>query len=186
MSLNNQIKIENTMPSIVTALPTGADRYLGREVYYKPSGAANSPVWHCVWDTALNGGSGAWAVMGGPLYAEVMTSQTTTSATYVDLATVGPSVTIPAAGIYDIRWELHLYCVTGLWATASLNAPGTTNNADYVAQNDGPDNRSHSGGGVFTLTGSGTAKLMYRVETAGNTGTFLRRRLWVTPIELRP
>lgn len=47
----------------------------------------------------------AWAFQGGPpMYAEVLTSQTTTNVGYVDLTTVGPSITIPFAGWYEITF----------------------------------------------------------------------------------
>jgi hypothetical protein len=45
-----------------------------------------------------------WEFLGGPsLRAEVATQETIPSGTYGDIATVGPSVTVPLAGDYDIH-----------------------------------------------------------------------------------
>jgi hypothetical protein len=45
-----------------------------------------------------------WRKIGGPpLFAEVTTSESTSSLTYVALATAGPVITLPLAGTYDVE-----------------------------------------------------------------------------------
>jgi hypothetical protein len=46
-----------------------------------------------------------WSYLGGaPMFAEILTSQTTTNVAYVDLTTAGPSITVPFAGWYEITF----------------------------------------------------------------------------------
>src|SRR5712691_232551 len=50
-----------------------------------------------VWNLKYNSGSGSaykWENTDSPMFAAVATSETTTSNPYVDLATVGPSITV--------------------------------------------------------------------------------------------
>src|SRR5262249_30960661 len=56
------------------------------------------------WELRYTGkGELKWAFVGGPpLFAEIETEESTASTTYVDLTTVGPSVTLPLKGDYDI------------------------------------------------------------------------------------
>lgn len=118
--------------------------------------------------------------------AIVATSQTTTSTSYVDLATVGPTVSVttgPAALVF-------LY-------NANVNAAGTSSSlmsfevsgASSVAANDNQSIGTNStvgsrAGAVFLVTGltpgSNTFTAKYRV--GGSTGTFVDRRLIVFPL----
>ena len=47
------------------------------------------------------------------MFAAIATDETTTSATYVDLATVGPSITVPRAGDYEVTFGATMYDATG-------------------------------------------------------------------------
>lgn len=61
---------------------------------------ANGRLWAFRYN-ATSGSSFKWEFIGGnDLYAYVSTSQTTSSASYADMATVGPSITVPRAGDY--------------------------------------------------------------------------------------
>jgi hypothetical protein len=83
----------------VTSLPaTPAD---GDEVYYEAD-ATNGIYWHFRYN-ADSASTYKWEFIGGPsIFAEVVTDETTTSTTYADLDTVGPSATVPLAGDYDV------------------------------------------------------------------------------------
>jgi hypothetical protein len=121
-----------------------------------------------------------------PATAIVATSQTTTSTSYTDLATVGPAVTVttgPSAlvGLYNANLNssgttasLMSYEVTG----ASAQAPND-NIATGVATTTGT-----RAGAVFLVTGltpgSNTFTCRYRV--GGGTGTFVDRRILVVPL----
>lgn len=92
-----------SIPTKVTSLP--GSPYDGQEVYYE---AADGVYWHLRYRSA-SASSYKWEYLGGAaLQAEVSTIETTTSASYADLATVGPSVTLPLAGEYEIEFSLSL------------------------------------------------------------------------------
>jgi hypothetical protein len=121
-----------------------------------------------------------------PATATVATSQTTTSTSYTDLATVGPAVTVttgPMAlvGLYNANLNssgttasLMSYEVTG----ASAQAPND-NIAVGVATTTGT-----RAGALFLVTGltpgSNTFTCRYRV--GGGTGTYVDRRILVVPL----
>jgi len=65
--------------------------------------ATNGVIWHLRY-RAASASAYKWEFVGGAsLYAAVAASETTASGTYVDLTTVGPAVTLPLAGDYDIE-----------------------------------------------------------------------------------
>lgn len=117
-------------------------------------------------------------------YAEVLTGETTaTFASFVDLATVGPSVTLTSQGTRALclfGYEGSSGASNGgVFASPAVVTGGTTTAAsnDWQA---GSDKDFFAGVGfkLFTITpGSNTYRLRYRVNA--NTGTFSRRRLWV-------
>ena len=107
-------------PPVVTALTTtgAAD---GVEVYYVAD-SANGVVWHLRY-RAAGSASYPWEFVGG---AEMRatnagTSMTTTSATYVDLSTVGPTITAPLAGEYRVEaWAQAQHSVASALGTMAL------------------------------------------------------------------
>lgn len=98
-------------PPLVTVLPvTPTD---GQEVYFTPG--ANLGAWHLRYNAALNALDGyGWVFLGGaPLYNAVDAPEnTSTSANYVDLTTVGPQVTVPLAGYYRITGGAYVGTAT--------------------------------------------------------------------------
>lgn len=81
---------------IVTTLPaTPVD---GQECNYLADATAGV-IWHFVYRSA----SGRWHHTGGPpLFAKVGSAETRSSSVYGDLTTVGPSLTVPLAGDYNV------------------------------------------------------------------------------------
>jgi len=74
------------------------------------------------WLCKYNSGSSRWEFLGGPPLRSIVDAQESSSASaYVDLATVGPSITVPYAGEYDI-----------LFGT-SIILPGTSNNGGAMS-----------------------------------------------------
>lgn len=126
-----------------------------------------------------------WEFMGGPpLTAEIATSETTTSVTYADLATVGPSITIPRPGDYNIDFGMRAaHSVASGAASSSLSGGGLTaaSTDDVRAFGTGQfDVQRRKLGTGLTAT---ALKMMYEVISAG-TGTFLNRRLNITPVRI--
>ncbi len=118
------------------------------------------------------------------VFSTVATSETTTSTSYVSLATVGPSVSVTGS----VNVLVCLYAgVSNSGANATYITPSTTT----VAGTDQPSD-SHAlsvvsstvlrAGRVklHTLSGTTSVKAYYRV--AAGTGTFVDRALAVVPL----
>ena len=122
--------------------------------------------------------------------ADVNTSQTTTSLTYVDLATVGPSVQVltGASVMVGISWDGSRTLFNGIGyvavavSGATTLAASDTNCARASSRN---ANTNNSVSSWFTLTGLtpglNTFTLKYRGDVAG-TYRFLKRTLVVVPL----
>lgn len=84
---------------IVNALPTGA-LYGDTCVYIAANNTNGGVYWNLIYDGQ---GSFPWKVVGGPpLWSEVVTAESRTTASYGALTTAGPSITVPLAGDYDV------------------------------------------------------------------------------------
>lgn len=128
----------------------------------------------------------------GAAAAVVTTSQTTTSITFADLATVGPAVTVTigANGIALVNIFGHLQLGTASGESAfigvAVSGASTVAAADDRALRYQPWTAAAFGqyGASFLFTGltpgSTTFTLKYRVSS--NTGTFLNRRISVIPL----
>lgn len=167
------------VPKVVTALPsTPVD---GQEVYLQLS---DRRLWHLKYDAGQSSGR-KWAFIGGPpLSNEVLTLETTTSPSYTNLTTTGPTLTVPVAGEYEIELQATLgNDTTGEQAYMSynLNGGGGTD-ANSVVSSDHLASASRRRGGVI-FAASDVVLAKYRVEDAG-TGTFRFRRLALFPVWL--
>jgi hypothetical protein len=86
-------------PPLVSSLP--GSPVDGQECYYLAD-AVKGIVWHLRY-RAASASAYKWEVLGGAALAdEVMPAESTTSAAYTNLTTVGPQVTVPLAGDYDV------------------------------------------------------------------------------------
>lgn len=124
-----------------------------------------------------------------PDFARVDTFQTTTSTSYANLATVGPSVTVTTGTSAFVFHSCNLAnSVDNGNSYASWSISGATSRAslDQTAiQFDGiPANNAASGGMMDLVTsltpGNNTFTMQYRV--ASGTGSFGRRVIGVLPI----
>lgn len=83
----------------VTALP--ASPVDGQEIYYAAD-ATNGVIWYLRY-RAASSSSYKWEVVGGTsLNVFIVTVESRASTTFGDLATVGPSITVPLAGDYNL------------------------------------------------------------------------------------
>jgi hypothetical protein len=120
--------------------------------------------------------------------ASVATNETTASATYVDLTTPGPSVTLTSTGTRAfIFWSAHASNTTAnCGAISSIVISGATTMA--IADSNGILWHEHAGANlsdecgqwmvVTIVPGSNTYKVQYK-RAAGGTAAFERRRLFV-------
>jgi hypothetical protein len=103
-------------PPAVTSLPGSP---VDTQECYFVADATNAIVWHLRYRSAATGAY-KWEYLGGsPLASDVVATEAVTSATPVDLATVGPQVTVPLAG--DYRAQLGF---SGYSGSAGVNVNG--------------------------------------------------------------
>ena len=173
-----------TFGQLVTALPGSPTD--GQEVTLVDSFTAPTYAWRLKYVAAKV--SNKWVFIGGSqIYAEVVTSEGTVSTTYVDLATVGPSIVLPVAGDYIVDHGAEgqggatanpmAYMSYAIGGTAAVDADAASH---QFAPNTTPmlvRRRKKTGLGAVTLLAK------YRLSTGGSgTITFDRRWLAVTPI----
>lgn len=181
----NAIETGIDRASVVTSSTTlPGSPFDGQDVWYAAA-ASNGVYWHLRYRSASASGS-KWEFLGGsPLTAEVLTSETTTSTTYVDLATVGPSVTVPLAGDYLITVAFEATNAVAGNATAAVKL-GAAATSDDEGGNVGFGAGFQTASRQFRRNGlaaTAVLKVQYK-QPAGNTCTFLRRNLSVQPVRV--
>jgi hypothetical protein len=128
-----------------------------------------------------------------PQQADVNTSENTTSTSFGDLTTPGPSLTktlVNGQKVLVLLWASNLAITSSQqsWASfavsgASTQAASDINGAWFQEPTSGPAiPKIGSRGSVFTATASGshTFTEQYRTSSA-NTSTFARRRIIIKP-----
>jgi hypothetical protein len=96
----------NTLVAAGTALPSSPG---DGESFYYIADTTNGVVWHLRYRSA-SASAYKWEFVGGQaLTAQVVTEQSLggTTGSYIDVATVGPSITNPLAGDYLIKWGMR-------------------------------------------------------------------------------
>jgi hypothetical protein len=121
--------------------------------------------------------------------AQVLTDETTTSATYTNLTTVGPSVTVSSTGSLALVLFSCMQYVSSeasFGSAMSFDISGATTLAaseNYkLAATEGPVGEGAADGqwAVVPITpGSNTYTAKYRVGSNTITGHFINRRIWV-------
>lgn len=143
------------------------------------------------WLLQYSATAGKWIFVGGsPALVSVTAQQSpSSSGSYVDLTTPGPSFTVPRAGSYYVEWT----------ATASAQGNAGLSTASMIVANStgtqwGTDVANMDGGGgtavgIFAaseltgLSASDVIKCRYECS-ASTTGFFRNRRLRVLPVAL--
>jgi hypothetical protein len=178
-------------PPKVTALP--ANPVDGQECYFVAD-ATNGVVWHL----RYNAGSASaykWEFVGGAALRHfVPTSESRNQAAgWGDLTTIGPQVTIPLAGDYDVDFGCgYSYStVTGGSTTMSVDGCGQTASQRSTAAFDTYMVSEQAGIGVNTLRQrgiqtltTGTLKCAYLAGGAGSVAYFRGRTLLVQPVRV--
>lgn len=147
-------------------------------------------VWEFVYSEP-HSGIHRWFYKGGsPITNQVPASETTASTTYADLASSGPSVTLPLPGVY--RVEIGCSAENDTGGEACFMSPrvgsDTPTDANAVVLDDAPAGGqasiSRPLSNYFTTTEADQViSAQYRVS--GGTGTFLNRDMVVTPVRVR-
>lgn len=177
-------------PPIVTALPTNPQ--FGDVVTYIAD-ATNGVAWSLQYDAT---GTYPWKFIGGSaLHSEVFTDQTTTSTSFTDLGTVGPSVTAALSGDYEILFGSRSWnSLTNNEARMGISLGGAAVNtaafhfiANFMAAGGtpAPGGAWHTSK-VIRATGfaGGSVTAKYG-SNPGGTSWFSARFLTVKPIRVR-
>jgi hypothetical protein len=176
---NSQVWVPvNGAPLVTGALPSSPVD--GQEVYYQVS-ASLGINWHLRFRSSLN--TYKWEYLGGPpLVSEVDTDQSTTSAAFVDLATV-QSVTVPLNGEYDVYLSALVYNVgaQALMSMAAVRSPGGA----QLARIDGTGITAYGLGPISqrqraTIAAADVVKMQFATHTG--TGHWGARRMTITPV----
>lgn len=164
----------------------------GDEVYLEVD-ATNGIVWHLRYVAAET--TYKWRFLGGPaLLAEVSTTEgfaASDGTTYQDTATVGPTVTTPRAGDYDVHMHADTrgsdtWVSPNIGGVAPADADGTTG-----GQIDGSGS-PHKTAATRTkrktaLAASAAVKLQMKTTNGGlssNGYTWQNRQLGLTPVRI--
>lgn len=126
-----------------------------------------------------------WVFLGGvPALSEVPTSENYSSASYGNLATVGPQITLPRAGIFQIEIGCRLFTGSGgsymsyaIGATAAVDADSI--NMDQAGGTIPYGSRP----AVKTISAASTA-IVAKYRTSGISGNFLHRWMRIVPVRV--
>lgn len=140
------------------------------------------------WQFRYNAGSTSpykWEFVGGaPAHTAVEAVETTAGTIYGDLATVGPTFTLPRGGDFLVLVTCYLNPASGANASVTLDVQGTTV-GDLIYGLTSAGTLAFDSSIQIKLLGKAagnTVRPLYKVSSG--TGTFARRRLTVTPIRV--
>lgn len=176
---------DDLLPDVVTSLPgSPAD---GDEVYYKVGTGDTALFWHLRYDSSITD-SYKWRVVGAvDLHSEVNTAETTTSTSYTNLATTGPAVSAPLAGVYRLAFGAAMRNATidiGTYMSFARGGSAATD-SDRIEFDAQRANMFVSQVRQLELTLASAMALTakYRVASA-NTGTWMTRWMRLTPVRV--
>jgi microcystin-dependent protein len=177
-------------PPIVTALPVNPQ--FGEVVTYAAN-ATDGIYWTLQYDAS---GTYPWKFVGGaPLHNAVNADQTTTSTSFTDLGTVGPSVTAALPGDYDVNFGSRSWnSLTNNETQMGISFAGAavdTGAGDHIFNFMGAGGSPAPGGAwhtakVIRRTGfaGGSIAAKYRSQPGG-TSWFSHRYMTVTPVRVK-
>jgi hypothetical protein len=138
------------------------------------------------WRLRFNSTLAMWEYIGGrAAFSEVTTAETTSSSTYVALATAGPSIVLPVAGDYEVTIGAHMEISAQSAPRMSYDIGGTgAVDADAIGGQMDAGSRRYAYSKTRVKVGLGAVTLTAKYRTSANTGTFLDRWMRVTPVKL--
>jgi opacity protein-like surface antigen len=162
--------------------PEGTKGTVAPDEVYLEVDATNGIQWHLAYESGEP--TYKWRFLGGPpLQATVTASETTTATSPGDLATVGPSITLPRGGDYAADWSVALGANV---VPTNLLAPLTKNNV--VQQNlqftIGTAGISYDVSKFWPVNAAAADVIKVRYSVNANTGTFQARILRIVPVRI--
>lgn len=145
--------------------------------------SAPSYLWRLVYLAALS----KWWMLGGTdLYNNIPAAETISGTVFADLATVGPSITVPVAGTYDFFADLGHIQNSGtddFRIGLKVGAAATVEFAHSTAAANASNGISVAKSIRAAASGPAVCKLQYRTR-AGGTHTAFDRTLRARPVFL--
>lgn len=158
----------------------------GATANYKVLATASGAILNARWLAQFDAADGFWSVIGAPLIAEVDTFETTTSATYANLTTTGPSITPPFSGSYLVTFGAEAFDGTAnaaAWMSVDIGAGASDADGAVIQQSTAVTAvASIARSRVKTLTAGTPVVCKYRVSAG--TGSFLNRFLNIQPLRV--
>jgi hypothetical protein len=169
----------------------------GQEVYYQASGTMNTDgiVWHLRYDAA-SASSYKWEFVGGSKIVSVnnTSEQNTSSSVWHNIATQGPTVTLPLAGDYLISIAASIQTSNGSANTIAIglvvgdNNPAAQDQAIHQPLNFANAQNSWTQSFLETTKTSQSAntawKMRYYTAAVTSGVFFASRRISLTPIRV--
>lgn len=144
--------------------------------------ASASIEWRFCYDAA----SSYWKfVGGGPLISETDTFEATSSATYVNLATVGPSVSVPFLGDYIVTFGAETFAGANAaaWMSVDVGA-GAADGDGAVLQQSSAVTSVASVARARTKTVAAGTSIVCKYRSSSGSASFLNRFLNVLPLRV--
>lgn len=120
-----------------------------------------------------------------PTAAATAASQSTATTSYVDLATVGPTVTV-TTGTSALAFMAARISNSGAntsWASVAVSGSSSVAASDaWAAENQGTDIVVSTRGHLFTGLNAGSNTFTAKYKAGGSTATFVDRELIVIPL----
>ena len=157
------------------------------DIHVYPADTTNGVMWMFMYRSAVND----WEFIGGaPLYAEVETQESTSSATYAALATAGPSIALPFVGDWMVETGMEQFSsATGstfgsmsydIGGTGAVDADAIVNGTTTINVDVAAVHRKRRKAGLTAVT------LTAKYKVSAGTGVFRKRWMAVTPIRHTP
>jgi len=171
---------------LVTDLPVNPQD--GDEVYFVAD-STNGILWHFRYRAAAPSAY-RWEAVGAqvPLHAETATSESTTSLSFVDLATVGPAIALPLDGDYDVTVGARIQTASA--GDGGIMSPTTATTAATISESawyQGIDGDPEATERTKRMTGQNADEAVvakYR-SVGGGSATFADRYMRVAPIRVK-
>jgi hypothetical protein len=172
-------------PPLVTAIPGSPTD--GQEIIFTDSLTAPTYQWHLKYVAAK--ATNKWICVGGPpKLVRVETSESITSATYGDTATVGPSFTLPRAGHYRIQLGFggggNNYGALMSFAIGATVAPSNDSLAVGYQVASGMNPPIVSSAGEYEFDGLASDAVVAKYRHMGANCSVFRRYISLVPIAI--
>lgn len=152
------------------------------------STTAPTYIWAFQYESGISDANKWMFVGGAAVVVEVLTNEDVSGTSYADISTVGPQVTVPRAGVYDIEFGAHLN-----WDTSVVGHPSVAPKLGSASTSDNDRVYGSFSGQIplvamsrtlrKSLSASDVVKLQYKSNNAAS-WQVEKRWLKITPVRV--